>query len=71
MKLSILARCKTEDMEADLHYGYTDQENCFPFVPVERYNRKQTLQERYVEDCKVEGHGQSDCVNEDHVVPQR
>ena len=37
----------------NLHYGYADQENCFPFVPVERYNRKQALQERYVKNCKV------------------
>jgi hypothetical protein len=54
---------KRDDGQADVQHG-------LPLVPVERHDAEETLQEGHVEERKVQGHGQTDGVDEHHVLPQ-
>ena len=45
-------------------------EHNFPLAPAERHDAEDVLQDRSVEEAEVEGHGEGDGVDEDHVLPQ-
>lgn len=46
-------------------------EHEFPLAPSQWHDAEDGLQNGRVEQSKVKRHAETDCVNEDHVLPQR
>lgn len=59
------------EVSGDLHDWCADDQHRLPFRPVKRQNREESLQERCVQQTKVQRHRQSNSVHQHHVVPQR
>lgn len=55
----------------NLHNRSTDGNNCLPFQNVQRHDGEQALKEGNIDEGKMQSHGQSDGINEHHVLPKR
>lgn len=54
----------------NLHDRRTDRHNSLPLISIQRDDAEQTLQERNIQQGKVQRHTETDGVDEHHVLPQ-
>lgn len=72
MKLGFILAWRLDNRGGEsLHDRETDNKNRLPFSPVERQDGEESLQDWSVEKSEVECHGQSDCIDQHHILPQR
>lgn len=56
--------------DINLHNRSTNNQNRLPLIPIQWNNREQSLQNRGIEERKMQRHRKSNSVNQHHIFPE-